>query len=181
MNFLPIAASSLDTIIGIVAVIGWILIQVLGRKKNGESGDAPPPSDPSGNDPQDELRKFFEEMEKTLKPEPPKPVSAPSTPPPLVPPPLVRNVRPKREPNTVQAHNSRMEPSTLEERPLKSAEEAAQAFMKTVSRAATIPRMAIPEVQPGYIVPDELRDPVTLRKMIVTMEVLGKPVALRTS
>ena len=170
----------MDTIIGIVAVIGLILMQVLAKKKNGESTGTPPPEPPSGSDPQDELRKFFEEMEKTLKPEPPKPVFIPSAPPPPPPPPRAKS-RPKREPNTARVHNSRSEPTTLSERPFQSAKEAAQAFMKTVSRAATIPRIPVPAIHSAYINSNELRDPMALRKMIVTMEVIGKPVSLRTS
>ena len=66
MNFLPIAASDMDVIIGIIALIGWIAAQVMGKMKGGDK-TAPPPGDTAApTDPQDELRKFFEEMEKVL-------------------------------------------------------------------------------------------------------------------
>lgn len=172
MNFLPIAASDLDMIIGIIAVIGWIVAQVIGKMKGGDKTAPPPGESNSPNaDPQDELRKFFEEMEKTLKPQPePKPVVVP-------PPPLRRVNAPRPEPVVAPARVRVAEPAIAWEAPVNRAEVAAGMLMKVTERLATqsAPRTS---THPDLL-PEGLRDPKALRKMIVTMEVLGKPVALR--
>jgi|GEM_PF-2000658 len=173
MNFLPIAASDMDMVIGIIAVIGWIVAQVLGKMKGGDK-TAPPPSEAPTptTDPQDELRRFFEEMEKTLKPKPePKPVSVP------VPPPPVRPSRARHEHVAIPLRVQPAAPAVDRETPMQTAEEAARVFMRTLERAATVP--AVPTFPQPCLVPEGLRDPQALRKMIVTMEVLGKPIALR--
>lgn len=172
MTLWPIAASDMDVIIGIIAVIGWILAQVLGRKKgNGPSEQAPPDSG-APVDPQDELRKFFEEMEKTLKPQP-EPVPQPAPPPPPV------RVKPSKRHRQVH----REEPPPVDvgpslKAPVESAAQASVAFMQAAQKmteASVVPSLAYP----ALVRPEELKDPATLRKMVVAMEVLGKPVALR--
>jgi hypothetical protein len=172
MNFLPIAASDMDVIIGIIAVIGWIVAQVMGKKKAGDKAEPTPGETALPTDPQDELRKFFEEMEKTLKPaEPPR----------TVPPPVLaprHHPKPRRDrPVATQSHTVESVPAYPP--PLQSAQEAARVFMKAAERAAAVP--TIPTVPKPTLVLEGFHDRLALRKMIVTMEVLGKPVALRSA
>lgn len=171
MNFLPIAASDMDMIIGIIAVIGWIVAQVMGKRKAGEKTETPPGETVAPATPQDELRKFFEEMEKTLKPaEQPKTVPPPPLPIPRHP------AKPRRE-RPVAEHIHTVESVSAYPQPLQSAQEAARVFMRAAERAAAVP--TIPTVPKPTLVLAGFQDRTALRKMIVTMEVLGKPVALR--
>lgn len=160
-------------VIGIIAVIGWIVAQVLGKMKGGNK-TAPPPGETTTptSDPQDELRKFFEEMERNLKPQPePKQVVVPPPPPP------VRPAYKKHEHVAAPVRVHAAEPAVYRDVPEKSAEEAAREFMRGMERAARVP---VARTHPqSSLMPEGLRDPQALRKMIVTMEVLGKPVALR--
>ncbi len=176
MNFLPIAASDMDMIIGIIAVIGWIVAQVMGKKKAGDKTEPVPGETVAPDNPQDELRKFFEEMEKTLKPaEQPRTVPPPPLPsPPLQTKPL--QAKPRRE-RPVAVHTHTVESVPAYPSPLESAQEAARVFMRAAERAAAVP--TIPKVPKPTLVLEGFHDRVALRKMIVTMEVLGKPVALR--
>jgi hypothetical protein len=173
MNFLPIAASDMDVIIGIIAVIGWIVAQVMGKKKAGDKTEPTPGETALPTDPQDELRKFFEEMEKTLKP-----AEQPRT----VPPPPLPTPRPHPKPRwdrpvATQSHAVESVPAYPPS--LQSAQEAARVFMKAAERAAAVP--TIPTVPKPTLVLEGFHDRLALRKMIVTMEVLGKPVALRSA
>ena len=75
-------AADMDVIIGVIAVVGWILAQIFGKKKGDPSQqeESPPPTGTT-LDPRDELRKFFEELEKSAKPQappPPLPLPAPT-------------------------------------------------------------------------------------------------------
>ncbi len=171
MNFLPIAASDMDIVIGIIAVVGWILAQIFGRKKSGAPSETPPQESTRPANPQDELRKFFEEMEKNLNPQAePKPVAPP---PPPVPSPR-RHIHFKSE----KMHSRAYEPIPTHDVPVVTAREAAQAFMEASPQSpATVPLMTATLAPRPPI--EGIRDPWALRKMIVTMEVLGKPVALR--
>ena len=172
MNMLlPIASSDMDVIIGIIAVVGWILSQVLSRKKGGDP-TAPSHGEPTPPplDPQDELRRFFEEMKRSVSP-PEEPVKK------VVPPPPVM----------------RAQPQPKRERPanrIRKQEEPRPSVLSTPAYVSSSPMLNEPE--PQFTLPvtlptarsvsllmPEIRDPVALRKMIITMEVLGKPVALR--
>ena len=176
MNVFPIAASDMDVVIGIIAVVGWILSQVLGRKKGGDPSAAPPDGEPTPSaNPQDELRKFFEEMGKTVKPQAEvKPVPPP---PPL---PSRAHTQQKRERPIPRIRKqeeprpqvlTRPEPVVMAPSALFNEPEIAQryALPATVTSSANRVSLLMPEIQ----------DPTALRKMIITMEVLGKPVALR--
>ena len=173
MNFLPIAASDMDVVICIIAVIGWILSLVVGRKKTGSPSEQPPTEAPPSANPQDELRKFFEEMEKTLKPAEAQP--------PTLPPPPPRSIRPPAQPK--RERPPRRFPALPEQSPAPSSP-------LTVFTAPTPPTIELPIIASSTVptvtrlpsavsMTEGLHDPVTLRKMIVSMEVLGKPVALR--
>lgn len=175
MNLFPIAATDMDMIIGLIAVVTWILAQIFGRKKTDSTPRGPAPDSTSPVDPRDELRKFFEEMEKTMKPaaEP-----KPSAPPPPLPPPRSHS-HPRREAGRSRAFAPPAVAPQEQSLPVPSAQEAAQAFMEPptgkgpASLVASVPLPHRPPVIEG------IQDPASLRKMIVTMEVLGKPVALR--
>lgn len=167
MGFFPIAASDMDMIIGIIAVIGWILAQVMGRKKDGGTPDGSPPPSAPPTDPQDELRKFFEEMEKTLAPK--------VEPKPAVPPP-------------VPAHQHRA--PARKRAPVVIETPVTPPALRAPVAARTEPPMIAPELTlsalPTSVLPvvhsrmtEGIGDPATLRRMIVAMEVLGKPVALK--
>lgn len=158
----------MDVIIGIIAVVGWILAQIFGKKK----ADSPPPGEgpPEAGtpiDPGDELRKFFEEIEKKVQP--------PSLPQPVSPPPIQH--KPHREKTSRRSHEQRQETLSSQHQPHYSAAEAAQVFQAgwgtppVPSRGMSRP--ALPSTLP------ELRNPLSLRKFIIANEILGKPIALR--
>lgn len=163
MNAFFIAASDMDMIIGIIAVVGWILAQIFGRKKGDPSRQEESPPQPGTTlDPRDELRKFFEELEKSAKPQP------------LPPPVLQPKVR--REKPVSRSPEPRQETLPAQSRPAYSAAESAQAFTRMGTVPSHPPAMAsatLPSTLPG------LRDPQALRKYIVATEILGKPIALR--
>lgn len=175
MTLFPIAATDMDVIIGIIAVIGWILAQVLGRKKEGTPSERPPDSTTAPADPQEELRKFFEEMERSLKP-PPPPEPEPARPPPLPASPPRRRRAPAPQPVAMAAAPV----AEVLEPPVRAAAEAAQAFIHatTVATARAGVAPSLPPQSPLML--EGLHNPAALRTMIVAMEVLGKPVALRT-
>jgi hypothetical protein len=82
----PIAAANFDAVIGIIAVVVWLIMQ--GLSKRGKANTPPPPPPSSGNGdqaPQDDLRRFFEELEKGLSRQAPAPT------PPEIPPPVAHN------------------------------------------------------------------------------------------
>lgn len=181
MNLLPIAASNGDLIIGVIAVVIWIATQIAGRKKPGEQNPEQTPG-PVAN-PQDELKKFFEEMEKNLKGEPeappplPKPVQVrPTLAPAKRPPPPIPSQHPERAVTWTKSVEPKPVP-VMAMAPVRTAEESARVFLREAKsvRAAAIPT---PVFAPSPLIP-ELRDRVALRKAIVAMEILGKPVALR--
>ena len=70
MGFFTVAAVNMDLIIGIMAVVGWVIAQALGNKKNPSppSRPRPPPSTGPGDmiNPNDDLRKFFQDLERGL-------------------------------------------------------------------------------------------------------------------
>lgn len=172
MNFLPIAASDINVIMGIIAVIGWILSQVMSRKKTGSPSDHPPSETTPPDGPQDELRKFFEEMEKTLKPVE-TPPQAPPPPPPL----LTRpHVQPKRE-RPPRRFPTLPDQPPAPSQPLPAFTASAASTLGPVVTSSTVP--TVTRLPSAVSMTEGLTDPVALRKMIVSMEVLGKPVALR--
>ncbi len=167
MNPFIIAASEYN-VIGIIAFVAWILFQLFGNKKGGPShqeGASPETGSPA--DPRDELRKFFEELEKstTTIEEPQRPV----TPPPL-------RQTPPREPPPRRLPETRIEARPTQVRPTYAAPDAAYTLPElpvpsTLSKSRAKPHQ--PSTMP------ELHNPVALRKFIVATEILGKPIALR--
>jgi len=175
LNLFPIAASDMDVIIGIIAVVGWILSQVMGRKKGGDPS-APPDGEPTPSEnPQDELRKFFEEMGKTVKPQ--AEVKPPPPPPPV---PTRAHTQQKRE-RPIPRIRKQEEPKPRE---MMRPAPVVMAEPGIFSEPEIVPRFALPATATSSsnkisMLMPEIQDPVALRKMIITLEVLGKPVALR--
>lgn len=171
MGLFFIAASDLDMIIGIIAVVGWIIAQLFGKKKTEGSPQEPSaPDAPPSLDPRDELRKFFDELEKANKP-------AESSRPTAMPPPL-QQAPPREKPvRRVHVHEPRVESFSPSPRPDYTALATPLTFQVAhetapSSRAAVVERIQSPAMP-------ELRQPGALRKFIMANEVLGKPVALR--
>ncbi|MEI7881293.1 MAG: hypothetical protein WCI95_10500 [bacterium] len=170
MNLFFIAASDMDVIIGIIAVVGWILAQIFGKKKADTPPQAgSPPEAGAPVDPGEELRRFFEEIEKKVKP--------PTLPQPVAPPPLHQKTH--REKSSRRSHEQRQETLSSQKQPQYSAAEAAQVFqaerVASFASSRTLARPAAPLAMP------ELRNSITLRKFIIANEILGKPIALRQS
>ena len=167
MNLFPIAASDMDVIIGIIAIVGWILSQIFSKKKADPSqteGSAPEAGAPI--DPRDELKKFFAELEKAANPQPP--------PPPVTPPPLPKKGH-KEKPSR-RTPESRTETLASLHRPAFPATESTQGFQAAITPSFISPvlvKSALPMAMP------ELRNPAALRKFIIANEILGKPIALR--
>ena len=157
----------MDLIIGIIAVVGWVLAQILSKKKGGSSQQEESQSG-SGtpNDPRDELRKFFDELEKTAKqPIAPLPVAPPPPPP-----------KQHQEKPTRRSYEPRTETLSSQNRPAYPASESARIYMEKVTPATFF--HPIPSHVSSPAMP-ELRNPASLRKFIIASELLGKPIALR--
>lgn len=176
MSLFPLAASNMDAVIGVIAVVVWILSQVLSRKK----GDAPPgaPDEPSAPlDPQAELRRFFEQMERSTTPGEPPPEERPAPPPQRIP------VHHKRPPPLRVRRTESQPPPLVEPTPVQVVPPAPVFDDLTLLPANQPARLAgtaaITAASAYSPAMQDLRDPTALRRMIVAMEVLGKPVALR--
>jgi len=165
MNLFSIAASDMDVIIGVIAVVGWILSQILSKKKIDPSQqEGSTPEAGTSTDPREELRKFFEDLEKTNKSPAPQPPAVPPAPPP--------HHRTHKEKFARRIHEPRIETLSIQQSLAVSTTEASPAFQGMVTPkplATPTHPMAMPE----------LRNPTTLRKFMIANEILGKPVALR--
>ncbi len=160
MNPFFIAATDTDLIIGVIAVVAWIISQLFSKKIEDPSQQEGPTSEPGPSiDPRDELRKFFDELEKAAKPQPP--------PQPVVPPPVT--VKKIREKPVRPMPEVRKETLSAQARPTCPVVNPEPLFQEKITVAAPIHIPVLPE----------LRNPIALRKFIIANEVLGKPVALR--
>ena len=169
MGFFPIAVINSDLVIGIIAVIGWLLAQ--GLSKKGKAQPPPPASSPGPGEPtspNDDLRKFFENLEKGLTgqaEQPAQPARTEVRQPPL----LQRTERPDIRPEPMERPQA-AGPSapTLTSLPAivpilaLSAQESAERWKSTPNKWATA-----------------FSNPENLKQMIVATEVLGAPLALR--
>jgi hypothetical protein len=165
MGHLPIAVVDMDLVIGVVAVIVWLIVQAVGKKNKDAPSSTPMPSEPmDSSSPGDELRKFFEDMEKAGGAEPPQPVVPP-------PPPPRRAARPK---HAARAHVQAPPEETILPPPLVPVSASPQnapalvPIMEPIKLHAPTHKWA-----KGYACPENLR------KMMVAREVLGPPLALR--
>ncbi len=167
MKFFPLAASDTDMIIGIIAVVGWILAQIFSKEKGA-------PTHPKGTpqtartppDPTEELRKLFDELKKEEKPAPPPPLTAIS--------PMQYNL--PKEKSAHRIHEPRTETLASQKR----------SVYFDVEPVPFSPVKIIPELNPRSLVAPthnsalpRLGTPLTLRKYIITNEILEKPIVLR--
>lgn len=155
----------MDLIIGILAVVGWLVAQSVGKRGKASPPPVPPASGKS-HDPDDDLRKFFENLERGLTGQlnrPAPPIRAEAHPPPLQQP--------------LERQPSRPEPFDPEQVTVPSVApvvDLAPAF--TLSTAEAAERWKAPPLHPlaaGFT------DAGKLGQMIVATEVLGPPLALR--
>lgn len=164
----------MDMIIGVIAVVVWIVSQVLSRKKDGTGSPSAPGEPAPPSDPQEELRRFFEQIEKSTHP----PVEVkPAEPPPL--PPALPRVQAQLKRQHATHHVPH--PAPLPAPPLPGAAPVLplSAIPEPSSLPLTVPQQGSAPVSVYSPALLQLHDPIALRRMIVTMEVLGKPVALR--
>ena len=196
----PIAAANFDAVIGIIAVVVWLIMQ--GLSKRGKANTPPPPPPSSGNGdqaPQDDLRRFFEELEKGLSRQAPAPT------PPEIPPPVAHN-HPARQQGLTRADVHGKAAATKRQLTVAKPPPVATPLPIQLSSSAPTPpatefnwNQDFPETAANFTTmrisdhPDrsgqagKQRPPSpyysrkTLRQMIVGAEVLGKPVALRRS
>lgn len=171
MGLFFIAASDLDMIIGIIAVVGWILAQIFGKKKTDDAPQEPsPPGEHPSRDPRDELRKFFDELEKATKP--PEESRPPAMPPPL------QQAPPRKKPaRQVHVHGPRVETFTPQARPDYATLATPLTFQAAQEAASSSPAAVVGRIHSPAM--PELRHPRALRKFIMANEILAKPVALR--
>lgn len=194
MNLFSLALTNMDAIIGIVVVVFWIVIQIANRK---EGKNAPPqtpagPGDPTN--PQDEIRKFFEQLEKGLAgeqqeetvapppPPPPRPARTPAASPrrfpsraaaPVSPVPVER---PAADAYADAYADSQPSPEALElQRKQVLATLEREAALRSVrhTTAGTSPELRYAALR------DQIRQPSSLRQLILASEILAKPVGLR--
>lgn len=195
MNLLPVALANGDVIIGIIIAIFWILAQLANRKagKNAPPQTPSAPGDPTN--PQDEIRKFFEQLEKGLSgdqtpetAEPPPPPSQPAERPTTMPrPPEARPVfPPPRVPAPAVVQVSRPARTVLAEPQPSPAELELQRkqILLALEREAAL--RAVRHISAGTgpatrcgALGEQLRNPSSLRQMILASEILSKPVGLR--
>ncbi len=183
-------AVSGDAVFGLIAIGIWIWLSFVSRRNKTDPSTQPPPLVPTPGEPQspqDELRKFFADLEKGINAPPAADApEAPEMPPPRVPPPMPRRVvvRPAHRP----AHPAPAMPPTIT---------ASVRAPIDAPPLAELPQLtALPE--PRFLDPALVRgaqDPVSpapgrprlellqsregLQKAIVVSEVLGTPVGLR--
>lgn len=196
-------AISGDAVIGLVAVVVWVWLSVLGKRAKPDQKTQPPPMIPTPGDasnPQDELRKFFEDLEKGLKGPPPAepagpfPSESPAAPPPLPSRPTA-TLRPLprrvvRRVQETQATTPAPMPAPVAPVPVAAVTPAMEDPQVTRLTRVTFPDIrlegalagtATATPQPGSMSRRlaMLRERDGLQKAILVSEVLGTPVGLR--
>lgn len=192
----PIAALSFDAIIGIVAVVIWLIMQGAAKRGGPNAPRQPPPSEPDVNDPmnpQDDLRRFFEELEKGIakqsKPagaepsEIPQPPPIPTTQPrPVTQAQLQRKPTIRKQPAQVPAIPSRPVPvAAAVPAPAPASRDFSWnvQFPETKSSITTLRISDDNDSDRHNEISKQLHSRQKLRQMIVSAEILGKPIALR--
>ena len=191
----PIAAISFDAIIGIVAVVAWLVIQGA-AKRGGSNAPRPPPPGPGEDDqqaPQDDLRRFFEQLEKGIAQQDQSPNSYPPELPHL-PQPLPPPITTIRQQAPAQTHIGRKpaakpRPIPRPERvilatptlPAISGHSWNQQFPETASSITTLRITEKSDHEKNRETLAQFQSRKRLRQMIVGAEILGKPIALRRS
>lgn len=197
----PIAVTDFDTIIGVIAVVAWLIMQAVAKsRKNDRSAPPPPPPGPAGEpvSPQDDLRRFFEELEKNLNQasRPAPPAQPPELPPAIPAPARVARPAPKV---TAAAQHARPAASL---RPAPAASVVPQVKEPLVITAAPEPQefkwdllpheqSPTPAMAAGPASPLAegssahgrrtriFRSREAMRQTVIGSEILGKPLALR--
>ncbi len=200
----PIAAANLDAVIGVIAVVVWLILQGLSKRGGANTPPTPPPASGDGDSstPQDDLRRFFEELEKGVS----RQASNPAPTPPELPPPTAPKPPPVRQQGLTRADVHGKSVSAKRQPPTASPVPVSIPLPARITPAAPKPpstefawNLDFPETLSSITTlrisdhPDhsdqagKQRPPSpyysrkTLRQMIVGTEVLGKPVALRRS
>lgn len=198
----PIAVTDFDTIIGVIAVVAWLILQAVAKSRKNDRSASPPPPPPgqAGEpvSPQDDLRRFFEELEKNLNQSsrPAAPAQPPGLPPAIPPPARVTRPAPRV---TAAAQHSR---------PAASPRPAPAAAVVPQAKEPVAPITAAPEPQEfkwdlphepspapamaaGLVAPPvaassaqgrrtrHFRSRDAMRQAVIGSEILGKPLALR--
>lgn len=196
MSLLPIAATNMDAVIGVIAVIAWIIVQALSRKTEKPNQSPRPAVPPAGDstNPQDELRKFFEDLEKGLSGKVeetgPKETVPPSLPVPS-PAPTMRPTSPRSFTQRQQTAPARPKVSVpVQSPPPRRSEPVAQGVHRRAPTASPhgptqIPRFraaqaecpAVPAQYRQFV--EQIRNPIALRQMVIASEVLARPVGFR--
>ena len=170
MGFFTIAVINSDLVIGIIAVIGWLIAQGLSKKSKAPPPRPPPVSSGPGEAtrPADDLHTFFENLERGLTGQLEQPA-----------PPARAEVRPPPLHHHPERHHVRIE--SLEQP--RAAERPAPALTPF---PAITPRSALLAPQGAErwkSTPNKwaaaFSNPSNLKQMIVATEVLGAPLALR--
>ena len=196
MNLLPLAATNMDAVIGVIAVIAWIVVQALSRK-TGKPNQSPRPAVPPAGDstnPQDELRKFFEDLEKGLSGKVEETGPKETVPPPLPIPGPSATMRPTSPRSFTQREQTA--PAVpkvsvpVQSPPPQRSEPVAQGVLRRApapqaqrpsqiprSRAAQAECPAVPAQYRQFV--EQIRNPIALRQMVIASEVLARPVGFR--
>ena len=182
-----------DAVFGLIAMGIWIWLSIVSKSKRNKPDQStqPPPLVPSAGEPrspQDELRKFFADLEKGINAPPTAETSdADAMPPPRVPPPPPRPkrvmVRPAPRPvqqapamaTPVPSVRAPVDAPPLAELPQLAAIPELRIMQPALVRGAQGPSPAAPS-RPRL---ELLQSREGLQKAIVISEVLGTPVGLR--
>jgi hypothetical protein len=194
-------AGDLETVVGIVAIMVWLVIQGIRKASGKRPGQSPPPPDPGGPQgmsPEEELRRFLQDLGQGEPPTEtlPRPAAAPPTPPPaapLPPPPVVVAPKPQTMPPPPPPAAKRMPPParaplhplkpTAVPRPVAQATGPATPPPAPALTAAPAPA----EVHAAAGLPPPrpsrarllMRKPHSVREAVLLGELLGGPVAMR--
>lgn len=193
---LQMFAIGADAVIGLIAMVVWIWLSVASKRKQPDRKTEPPPMMPAPGEarsPQDDLRKFFEELEKNLggagpaqaeeqTPPPLPPASVPRQPARKAIRPAASPVRPATVPQPAPvAAAAAISPteSSLDDSPLLAAT-SLRALDLTAEPAALGTHTALRQSSvPGKARLALLRSRNGLQNAIVASEVLGTPIGLR--
>ena len=200
----PIAVTDFDTIIGVIAVVAWLIMQAVAksRKNDRSAPPPPPPPGPAGEpvSPQDDLRRFFEELEKNLNQSArPAPPAQPPELPPAIPAPA-RVARPAPKVTAASQHarpaaslrpapvapGAPVVPQVTEPLVITSAPEPQEFKWDLPHEPSPAPAMAASHASAPAAASSahgrrtrNFRSRGAMRQAVIGSEILGKPLALR--
>jgi len=186
------AAMDGNAVFGLIAMAIWIWLSIAGKRSKAERKTQPPPLVPIPGEPQspqDELRKFFAELEKGPTPPTAAVPDAEAMPPPRTPPPMpkpVRVIRPVPHHAAPPHAPARATPpapvvrAPVDAPPLAALPPLAQ-LPELRIMGSTATRVGQPSATPAPGRPrlELLRTREGLQSAIVAAEVLGVPLGLR--